>query len=116
MTDIGTINKKIDSSNFLIFDFDGIIADSVNVKTKAFAEIYKPYGEKVVTQVVSHHLSNGGVSRFEKFEYYHKKFLKKKVSDSDIANLSDYFSSLVVQKVVDSAEIPGVLIFLNYFC
>ena len=116
MTDIGTINKKIDSSNFLIFDFDGIIADSVNVKTKAFAEIYKPYGEKGVTQVVSHHLSNGGVSRFEKFEYYHKKFLKKKVSDSDIANLSDYFSSLVVQKVVDSAEIPGVLIFLNYYC
>ena len=33
MTDIGTINKKIDSSNFLIFDCDGIIADSVNVKT-----------------------------------------------------------------------------------
>jgi phosphoglycolate phosphatase-like HAD superfamily hydrolase len=116
MTEISAINKKIDSSNFLIFDFDGVIADSVNVKTKAFAEIYKPYGEKVVAQVVSHHLGNGGVSRYEKFEYYHNKFLGKKVSDRDIANLSDYFSSLVVQKVVDSAEIPGALLFLNYYC
>ena len=51
------------------FDFDGVIVDSVNIKTEAFAEIYKPYGQKIVDRVINHHISNGGMSRFKKFKY-----------------------------------------------
>ena len=51
----------------IIFDFDGVIAESVNVKTEAFASLYEPYGKDVVNKVEQHHLANGGVSRFEKF-------------------------------------------------
>ena len=48
----------------IIFDYDGIIAESVNVKTEAFAELYKPFGKDIVQKVMKHHESNGGVSRF----------------------------------------------------
>jgi len=28
----------------LLFDFDGVIAESVDIKTRAFAELYQEYG------------------------------------------------------------------------
>jgi phosphoglycolate phosphatase-like HAD superfamily hydrolase len=117
ITDQKIIRKKIDSSKFLIFDFDGVIADSADIKTKAFAEIYKPYGDKIVSKVIKHNLgTGGGMSRFDKFKYYHNEFLEKKISDSYIENLADEFSDLVIQKVCDCEEISGVSLFLNHYC
>ena len=39
--------KTIES---IFFDFDGVIADSVNVKTEAFAKMYESYGKEVKKQ------------------------------------------------------------------
>ena len=71
----------------IIFDFDGVIAESVNVKTQAFKKIYQQYGNEVVSEVIKHHLSNGGISRFEKFKLYHKKFLGKQLSEEQLVKL-----------------------------
>ena len=53
----------------IIFDFDGVIVDSVDVKGLAFAEIYSKYGGGIAEKVLSHHRSNGGMSRKVKFKY-----------------------------------------------
>ena len=50
----------------IIFDYDGTISDSVNIKTEAFAKLYSAYGNQIVKKVVYYHLSNGGISRFDK--------------------------------------------------
>ncbi len=97
----------------IIFDYDGVIAESVNVKTEAFAELYKPWGEKVVQKVVAYHEANGGISRFEKFKIYHKEFLGIELDKNGIDNLARQFSQLVLQKVVDSPYVPGAYEFLS---
>jgi len=97
----------------IIFDFDGVILDSVNVKTLAFVELYSTYGEKIQQQVKSYHLLNGGISRFEKFKYYHKNFLNIDITDSELKSLADQFSSLVFEKVCNSKYIKGSLSFLK---
>jgi len=97
----------------IIFDFDGVIAESVNVKTKAFAELYQPYGKDVVQKVVDHHLANGGVSRFEKFKIYHRDFLGKNISEKDINNLATKFSTMVLNNVVQSPYVPGAESFIK---
>ncbi|MBT7899475.1 MAG: HAD hydrolase-like protein, partial [Candidatus Marinimicrobia bacterium] len=56
----------------IIFDFDGVIADSVQVKTDAFASLYEQYGDNIVTKVIEHHEANGGMSRFKKIKLYHE--------------------------------------------
>lgn len=61
----------------IFWDFDGVIADSVNVKTDAFYELYLPYGKEVAEKVKEYHLANGGVSRFKKFEYWETELLGK---------------------------------------
>ena len=97
----------------IIFDFDGVIAESVNVKTEAFASLYEPYGKQIVKKVVQHHLANGGVSRFEKFKIYHKDLLNIELNDQNLQELSNQFSDLVVDKVIKAPYVPGALEFIK---
>lgn len=91
----------------VFFDFDGVILDSVDVKTKAFAKMFRPYGPSIEKSVVEYHLNNGGVSRFDKFRYYYEVLLKKPITEEIITDLSMHFSNLVVEGVIASPFIPG---------
>tara|TARA_Y100001970_G_scaffold143769_2_gene176660 strand:+ start:500 stop:1186 length:687 start_codon:yes stop_codon:yes gene_type:complete len=107
------IVKILDTKSTFVFDFDGVLADSVNIKTLAFYELYKEYGESISSKVVEHHQANGGMSRFDKFKYYHGNFLNKDLRESDIEELSTKFSSLVKESVIKSPEIRGAEEFLK---
>jgi len=97
----------------IIFDFDGVILDSVDVKTKAFATMYASYGEEIVEQVVQYHLAHGGISRFDKFKYYSNNLLHEKLSDEASVQLGEQFNQLVFDKVIAADFIPGALSFLQ---
>tara|TARA_Y100000741_G_scaffold350402_1_gene320468 strand:+ start:2609 stop:3244 length:636 start_codon:yes stop_codon:yes gene_type:complete len=105
------LQKLIDKSIY-IFDFDGVLVDSVKIKTESFALIYKPFGIKVVNKVINHHLENGGMSRFDKFKFYHKNFLNINLNKDDLSILNIKFSSLVKNKVIKAPEIPGATQYL----
>ena len=72
ISDINLIGKLDLSKSSIVFDFDGVITDSVNVKTEAFYEIYKEYGEEIALRVTHHNNANKGVSRYKKLENSHK--------------------------------------------
>lgn len=93
----------------VFFDFDGVILDSVDVKTKAFASMFHSYGPEIENAVVRYHLENGGVDRYEKFKYFYENFLGKRITQNEMDRLSKQFSTLVVKKVIDSPFIPGAL-------
>ena len=97
----------------IILDNDGIIAESVNVKTEAFAEMYRPFGEEIMQKVVEHHKANGGLSRFEKFKIYHHQFLGQAINQIKVGELAEQFSNLVLQKVVESPYVAGVYEFIS---
>lgn len=97
----------------IIFDFDGVIAESVQVKSDAFVELYKPYGTDVMKKVFDHHEANGGMSRYEKLKIYHESFLNKTISEEKITDLAKQFSELVVKKVIDCPYVPGALDFIQ---
>lgn len=93
----------------VFFDFDGVILDSVNVKTEAFAAMFRQYGPDVEKAVVAYHLANGGVSRFKKFQYYYENLLGKSITQQELEVLGEEFSRLALQGVLDSPFIPGAL-------
>ena len=104
---------KLNQKGLFIFDFDGVLVDSVQVKTQAFASLYQNFGEDVVNKVTEYHLGNGGMSRFEKFRYYHQYILGLTIDDDLVEEMSQKFSKLVVDKIVSSKEINGVTEFLE---
>jgi beta-phosphoglucomutase-like phosphatase (HAD superfamily) len=106
---------KLDISkyNAFIFDFDGVIVDSLDIKTRAFGELFKKYGSEISEKVMDYHRKNGGVSRYEKFKYYYKNLLKKEINQEIIDKLDADFSKLVAKKVIKAPFIPGALRLLN---
>jgi HAD superfamily hydrolase (TIGR01549 family) len=93
----------------VFFDFDGVILDSLNIKTETFALMFESYGKQITEKVVAHHLTNGGVSRFEKFKYYYKNFLKKPLSKPELVQLGDRFSELALERILETGFIDGAL-------
>ena len=100
----------------IIFDFDGVLAESVDVKTRAFESLYAEYGDRIVEQVRDYHLQHGGISRFEKFRYYHEVLLGKTLTKDEENQLGDRFSQYVEDAVVKSVYVAGAYNFLeNYY-
>lgn len=98
---------------YIFFDFDGVLAESVNIKTEAFRLMYLKYGDDFANKVVAYHEANGGVSRFEKFKIFNGEWLGEAINEVRIAKLAEEFSSLVVDGVVNSKEVDGTSEFLN---
>lgn len=99
----------------IFFDFDGVLAESVHVKTQAYHDLYLPYGKEIASKVVEHHRANGGVSRYEKFKIYHREFLNEVIDSKKVDELSKKYSELVVDKVVKAPEINGAAYFLEKY-
>ena len=97
----------------IFFDFDGVILDSVDCKTNVFESMYMNYGVDIAEKVKRHHLENGGVSRFEKFKYWHKEYLGEEITKDQIRTLSEEFSNRVVNQVVSADEIEGAIDFIK---
>lgn len=97
----------------IVFDFDGVLVESVDVKTRAFAALFEPYGEEVVKQVVAWHLAHGGVSRYEKFRHFHRTFLGRVLSQVEEVELGNRFCALVEEAVIAAAWVPGAHEFLE---
>jgi phosphoglycolate phosphatase-like HAD superfamily hydrolase len=91
----------------VLFDFDGVLVDSVPVKEEAFGALYREYGVDIVTSVKAYHREHGGLSRFDKFQYYHQALLGgiSPLSTFELESLSRRFSECVVQMVIDADEI-----------
>ena len=86
--------SKIDFSKYqtLIFDCDGVILNSNQVKTKAFYNVAKIYGHQPAQALKDYHILNGGISRYQKFEYLLTKILKKRIEMQELNMLLFSFS------------------------
>ena len=92
----------------IIFDFDGVIVESGDIKTNAFADLYQSYGDPIVKEVVRYHKLNGGLSRYKKFRYFQQYLLKKPpLTQNEEDKLDETFSRLVVEAVINSDSVPG---------
>jgi phosphoglycolate phosphatase-like HAD superfamily hydrolase len=91
----------------IVFDFDGVILESADVKTDAFVELYAGHGAEVVGRVRDHHLANLGVSRFKKFAWIAQNVLGRALTDDESAALGHRFTDLALAKVLAAPFVPG---------
>ena len=97
----------------LFFDFDGVLTDSVDIKSEAFLALYLDATQVQKNEILDYHLKNGGMSRYKKIEYYNREIFDLDDSVEAIEALAQRFSQLVVEKVVSSEEIAGAGEFLE---
>lgn len=91
----------------VVFDFDGVILESAEIKTEAFCELFAHLGPTQVAQVREHHLANLGISRFVKFDWIYQNIVQQPLAEPDKLELGERFSAIALRKVLDCPFVPG---------
>ena len=93
---------KIDLSKYstIIFDCDGVILNSNQIKTHAFYKTASIYGHLPALSLKRYHKSNGGISRYEKFQYLFSNILSRPDETDEINKLLKSFSKEVYHELI----------------
>ena len=85
----------------ILFDFDGVILDSMTIRTEGFREIFSGYQKKDIDLLVDFHNKNGGLSRYVKIEYFFKKILNQDIDNQKINEMAARFSEIMRYKLTN---------------
>jgi len=96
----------------IIFDFDGVIVESADIKTQAFVEIFADYPQKR-EEIINYHLINAGISRYIKFRHIYKQILGQELSKEKELKLGERFSQIVLQQILNAPLVAGAKEFLD---
>lgn len=88
----------------IIWDFDGVIIDSMPTREKGFEKIFKQYPENKVKELLKYHRANGGLSRFVKIRYFYEQILHKEITDEKINEYALAFSE-EVKKILTNKDL-----------
>jgi phosphoglycolate phosphatase-like HAD superfamily hydrolase len=106
------LEKLVGQAEVIFWDFDGVIKDSVEVKSMAFEKLFSDYDQDLADRVREHHEKNGGVSRFEKIPLY-LSWSNEAVTNKKVQELCNRFSLMVKQSVIDSPWVDGFSEFIE---
>ena len=93
--------KNISAYQSIIFDCDGVILNSNHIKTQAFFNVTKKYGIDYATNLQEYHILKGGISRYEKFDYFFREILKRKPVKNEMDQILNNFSLNVKNQLLD---------------
>ena len=91
----------------IIFDCDGVILQSNELKSNAFEKVLAKYDPEIVGAFVEWHKRTGGISRFEKFANFFRNYLEAE----DWQDLTDVachdFGRIIFEGLCHCPFIPG---------
>jgi len=106
------LDDQLRQCSIVFWDFDGVIKETVDVKTEAYVRLFLPFGSAIAARVREHHKNHGGVSRFEKLPLY-LQWAGRAASPDEVARYCERFSAVVFQAVLDAAWVPGAREYLR---
>ena len=103
---------RIDGYKAILWDFDGVIKDSVDVKIEAYLSLFREVNPSIFLKISSHNLTSIGISRLDKIPLY-LEWSGLGATNENVQLYLDKYSQLVKKTVVSSEWVPGVLKYLN---
>lgn len=91
----------MDKFKIILWDFDGVIMDSMPIRGKGFEEVLKEYPTEQVAQLMQFHEQNGGLSRYVKFRYFFEEIRKESITEEQVLALAESFSKIMFQLLLD---------------
>ncbi|MFH1419013.1 MAG: HAD hydrolase-like protein [Planctomycetota bacterium] len=98
---------------YIIFDFDGVVVDSKEVKEDAYVEVFRNFGAKYSSAIRELYRDNVGKPRELVIKTVLSCVIGKECSSRQIAALSDAFSTIAFTNVIKKGPIPGLSAFLG---
>lgn len=93
--------------NALFLDFDGVLVESVEIKSKAFRDLYADQPADILAQIMAYHSAQDGISRVVKLRHCHEHFLGLTLSGDQLDALVKQYAQLVEDAVIDAPWVTG---------
>jgi phosphoglycolate phosphatase len=96
----------------VVFDFDGVLVESNDIKTEAFAHVFARFPSHFDAMMDFHH-THVSATRFAKFDHLLELLGRK--GDRDLyADLSSEFSAFTTKRVASAPLVPGAIDLLEW--
>lgn len=96
----------------IVSDFDGVILESNDVKTRAFEAVFAPFPDHAAAMMAHHH-AHVSDSRFAKFRHFVTAVLGRPDDDPLVGQLASAFSDEMLRQIDTCPLVPGALEFLQ---
>ena len=93
--------KSLEQFKAIIWDFDGVILDSMPVREEGFKAIFSDFPQEQVEILLQYHRKNGGLSRYKKIRYFFEEIRKESIDESLLLKFADEFSAIMLDKLKD---------------
>lgn len=91
-----------------VFDFDGVIVDSLPIRDEGFRYAFLPYGEKLAIEAKNYHVNNRGIFRLNKHKLIYKEIIGINANDDQLIATEKRFCEYVFEKLNQVELLPGV--------
>lgn len=106
--------KEFENKKVILWDFDGVILDSMDIREKGFRTVLSAYPEKQVEELLEYHNQNGGLSRYVKFRYFQETILQQEVDEEKVEKMAHEFSKIMKKELISKDNlIAEVLNFIQ---
>lgn len=96
----------------VVLDFDGVLVESADVKTEAFAQLF-PAHPTYHDAIRRYHLRHAGISRHVKIRHIVTAILGEPADERRFEDLAERFRVLVEEQVADAPVVRGAREFLR---
>ena len=89
----------------ILWDFDGVILDSMKVRDWGFEQIFKNFKKKDVEILLKYHRENGGLLRYVKIRYFFEKILNQPIDQEEVFVYAEKFSRLMKKELINPSNL-----------
>lgn len=101
------IRTLLSRYNTWIFDCDGVLLHSNDIKSSAFYRVAQQFGDKPARIFLEYHKNAGGLTRFQKFEYLQTQILGLPIDQKQMDGWIEHYASLCHTGLLGCATVPG---------
>ena len=108
----GDLERDVDLQRYrtLVFDCDGVVLDSNQLKTQAYYDTAISFGanKQQAEAIVEYHVRLGGISRYPKFKYFLHDIMQQPVTDAAMQYLLKRFASEIHKGLLSCEMADGL--------
>ena len=97
----------------IIFDFDGVILESNEIKIQGFLKLFQKFGKENSIKISNYFKDNAGLSRYEVINYFFLVILNEEMDKIKLTEYANQYSKIVKKSVLNAEFVIGVKKFLS---
>lgn len=91
----------------IVFDCDGVLLESMDIKGRAFRRIGAAFGPELADRLALYHHMHGGVNRCKKFAWLYAEAEGRAITEAELEALNERFAAIILEEMQQCALVPG---------